>query len=608
MQTMSEFTSISDSLALMADPALQQFAQMHKDDPFSLALAVSESNRRKKLRAAQQGVAGMQQQPPVADQEIAQMNAPVMPESVGIGALPAPSMAGMPMGGITGEEEMEPQTMAGGGMVAFRDGGDVERYQDAGLTRPQFVQDIMGIPQAFDDMKARMREEDARRAEMDRRMAQARADRLAAQQKTSFANYLFGSPQREAEGLTELAELSAAQNLSGTDRRLAANPRSLDVSSPAAAGSMSPEAMAQARTPRTGVESTTSTYTRSGRPAPGAPNAPAASGAAAPAASGAGAAAAGAASTTQRGGLGDLNALYNSILTGQTYTDPAAAQLTALATKERELKVAEKAAMERDQARFADAFKGREARLGKREEEIGKFKDTNTGLSLLNAGLAIMSTPGGLATAIGKGAQVGTQQFAAGLDKIRSAQEKLDEARDRMEELKLNRDEMSAKEIRAANSAIAQTEIDAEKRGIDGLRQAAGVNRETAKTLFDKTVQVGATREEIASRERVAAMQERGATARANALPGEIRAAMLLGTGETDTDKLRTGLPALMDLKDRLTDAKIAELYGKHVADAKKDMSTPLSPEDFAKAIKAATGAYRPKVADVAETRARPGG
>ena len=559
MQTMGEFTSISDSLALMPDPALQQFAQMHKDDPFTLALAVSESNRRKKLRAAQQGVAGMQPQPPVADQEIAQMAAPVMPENVGIGALPAPSMAGMPAGGITGEEEMEPQAMAGGGMVAFRDGGDVERYQDRGLTRPQFVQDIMGLPQAFDDMKARMREEDARRAEMDRRMAQARADRLAAQQKASFANYLFGSPQREAEGLTELAEMSAAPNLSGTDRRLAANPRSLDVSSPAAA-------VAATQTP----SPTDPNFRRAPDPRMAGITLPDLRSAAAPAASGAASdAAAGAASTTQRGGLGDLASLFNTTLAAQNYTDPAAAQLRALATKERELKVAEKAAMERDQARFADAFKGREARLGKREEEIGKFKDTSTGLALLNAGLAIMSTPGGLATAIGKGAQVGTQQFAAGLDKIRSAQEKLDEARDRMEELKLNRDEMSAKEIRAANSAIAQTEIDAEKRGIDGLRQAAGINEARAKTIFDKAVQVGATREEIASRERVAAMQERGATARANAPSAQERLATALGNGN-----LEKGLTRIAEINAGKFDPRKA--YTDYLVAAQKMPGTDL--------------------------------
>ena len=108
-----------------------------------------------------------------------------------------------------------------------------------------------------------------------------------------------------------------------------------------------------------------------------------------------------------------------------------------------------------------------------------------------------MSTPGGLATAIGKGAQVGTAQFASGLDKIRSAQERLDDARDKMEDLKLNRAEMSAKEIRVAEKDIRNVAIDAEKRGIDGIRMAADVNRKTADSMFKATVDVGLNREKI---------------------------------------------------------------------------------------------------------------
>jgi hypothetical protein len=80
-----------------------------------------------------------------------------------------------------------------------------------GTGTSQFVQDIAKIPQAFDDMKERAREEDRIKQEQDKRMEQYRQDRLAAQQKTSFFNYLFGSPEREKEGQTKLTELSNAQ-------------------------------------------------------------------------------------------------------------------------------------------------------------------------------------------------------------------------------------------------------------------------------------------------------------------------------------------------------------------------------------------------------------
>jgi hypothetical protein len=79
-----------------------------------------------------------------------------------------------------------------------------------GTGSSQFVQDISQIPQAFDDLKKRIREEDAITAEQDRRMAQRKQEALEARQKTSFFNYLFGSPEREKEGQAKLEQLSNA--------------------------------------------------------------------------------------------------------------------------------------------------------------------------------------------------------------------------------------------------------------------------------------------------------------------------------------------------------------------------------------------------------------
>jgi hypothetical protein len=104
---MINVNQITARLASMPDQALQQYAAMHKNDPYVMALALSESNRRKQMRQGAQ----MQtpQQPKVVDQEIAGMAQP-MPEDVGIGQLPAPSM----------------QSMAEGGIVAFANEGYVD--------------------------------------------------------------------------------------------------------------------------------------------------------------------------------------------------------------------------------------------------------------------------------------------------------------------------------------------------------------------------------------------------------------------------------------------------------------------------------------------------
>ena len=52
---MINVNQITSTLRGLPDRALQQYAMMHKGDPYILSLAISESNQRKQLRAAGQG-------------------------------------------------------------------------------------------------------------------------------------------------------------------------------------------------------------------------------------------------------------------------------------------------------------------------------------------------------------------------------------------------------------------------------------------------------------------------------------------------------------------------------------------------------------------------
>ncbi len=127
---MINVNQITSQLAKMPDQLLQKFAAMHKNDPYTVSLALSESNRRKDLRSAAQARMAGQQMPKVVDQEVAQM-APVdamgnvtgaLPEDVGIGQLPAQNL----------------RKMAGGGIVAFDEGGEVPRFQNRGEVQDPF--------------------------------------------------------------------------------------------------------------------------------------------------------------------------------------------------------------------------------------------------------------------------------------------------------------------------------------------------------------------------------------------------------------------------------------------------------------------------------------
>jgi hypothetical protein len=134
---MIDVNQITTTLRSMPDQQLQQYAAMHKGDPYILSLAVSESNQRKKMRMAAQGQGGGQQMPKVADAAIAGMTQQQLPENQGIAQIPAPNMQRMADGGIAGYDDQE--GMAQGGMYDFAqrsepvlrmsDGGHIPRYQ-----------------------------------------------------------------------------------------------------------------------------------------------------------------------------------------------------------------------------------------------------------------------------------------------------------------------------------------------------------------------------------------------------------------------------------------------------------------------------------------------
>jgi hypothetical protein len=446
---MIDVNKITSTLAKLPDQQLQQYAQMHKNDPYIMALAMSESNRRKEMRASGQGA--MQEQPKVVDQMVAEMAPQQMPEDQGIGQLPAGEM-----------------NFAGGGIIAFADGGGVERYQSRGL-----VQD----PQLASLLAARERylRSNADTSAIDQAIAalQARAAQGAGQKPPASAELPMGGgfAEQMMQGVTApvfvapTAAQQQAEYIRQQDKLMQGRaPRRMGDEF---AGEEKMVADRAAAAPTVAPRADTAKRSLSGAPA-----------------------------TKPAAGLPALQdpaKMYQDILNKQNFQDPAAEASLQLEAQERINAAADRQAIVRDAERFKDAYKGREGRLAEREADIGKQKGTNTGLAFLNAGLAIMSTPGGLASAIGKGAQVGTAQFAAGLDKIRSAQERLGEARDRLDDLKLNREDVTAKDLRDADRRYRDVAVNAQKRTIEGVRMAAGVNETRAKSIYDRTMGMAET-------------------------------------------------------------------------------------------------------------------
>ena len=104
-QAPASMTKITSVLSQMSDAELQQYAKLNKNDPYTMALVVSEANRRK------EGGMPTQEQPKVVDQQIASM---ALPEDQGIAQLPVGNME-----------------FADGGIVAFQSRGEVPEPEEA---------------------------------------------------------------------------------------------------------------------------------------------------------------------------------------------------------------------------------------------------------------------------------------------------------------------------------------------------------------------------------------------------------------------------------------------------------------------------------------------
>lgn len=199
---MMNIEQITSRLSQMPDRALQQYAMMHKDDPYIMALAISESRRRKQMRAA--AAPQPQAQPKVADRALMEM---------GVDALPT--------------QEMD---FASGGIVAFADGGDVERYNGTtgSLTGESF------FAQLDQDKAAQLAQLNAQLEQVNPMLIAATrsGDRQAIQQYSQQAQAI----RNQINAVRE----SAGNRIGGIEALM--TPKAAPVSAPAATPSAAPTA------------------------------------------------------------------------------------------------------------------------------------------------------------------------------------------------------------------------------------------------------------------------------------------------------------------------------------------------------------------------------
>lgn len=491
--------ALTSTLSAMSLPQLQQYASLHKDDPYVVTMALSIANQKKQMQTAAQGQAGQQPMPKVVDQEISQM-APrpmptpmqrptPMPEEVGIGQLPAQNIA----------------KMAGGGIVAFGDGGEIPRYQFGGSINPNagFIEFLkqLGVsaqefvnatPQAqknLRDMFSSAAPEAGAAPASPATPATPTPAATSPSTSASLSSTLGKYAGALKSGLGGLNVLGLGYQLFGTSPEEMATLKKADAARLGKATGETlknlglPEGSSAAPMSSADVDALIS-YNPAANPTANLAANTTANPTAKPPAKlpGTGASTAGGLSNL----ITDPAGMQKALADMQKDISPQVPQVISQGIKD--IQTAEEAqananvkAIEDEQKARGPALKEFEARLKEKEGRLTKQEELQGPLALLNAGLAIMSGTSPFAFAnIGAGAQVGLKSYVAGAEKIEAARDKLAESYGKIDEVRRNEGRMDAKELRDARNAALKPAIEAKKLTVSALEKDWGLSRQEA--------------------------------------------------------------------------------------------------------------------------------
>jgi hypothetical protein len=437
---MLDVYKITSVLEKLPDAALQQYASMHKQDPYVLSLAVEESNRRKRIRSAPQGQE-QGQPPPVNEQAVQGM----APEDTGIAQLPAGNM-----------------DFANGGIVAFADAGSV----DASGVNPTGVD------------TARARRIAAERALQSYGLRQRKADPAG-----------FAAAQQEYESAMQ-AERGAMSQYQGQLQEQAPGifgpiteplTRSTSVRMPSG-----PPGTEEPMGPPAGLAGLAASQQPPAPPGAAPPAPPTAPPDAPPGSAGIGGGARiGTSLRTPTPVSFDPAKSLQDAMGRFSFADPAAPDIEAArADQERRLTEAQseyKAALPQGKA-----YERREAALKKEEEGTTAKKDENLKMALINAGLGMMAgTSQFAAVNIGEGAKQGVKSYSEGKEKLEQAAEKRQELFDKIEEARRAEQRGDAEKGLQLRKELAQSDAQFRALKIQGVRDMFKVSADMAKATVD---------------------------------------------------------------------------------------------------------------------------
>jgi len=578
---MIDVNQITSTLRGMPDQQLQQYAMMHKGDPYILSLAVSESNQRKQMRTAAQGQGGGQQMPKVADAAIAGMAQQQLPENQGIAQIPTPNMQRMADGGIAGYED-DQEGMATGGMggmfnfaqksepvVRMSGGGEVPRYQFGGALSGEFSG--FGGPTPEQEAK-----DEIQAAE------QERVKKIVAlEQKVAFLKSA-GAPQaQEAEAQLNALKADMRPKPSPTDPnfRRQTDPR---ITGTAAAPPTSENKTNNNKTNTGGVPDLLSAapkFNTDYKPA----TAPTAADAKAKA--------------------GELYDSKKQILS----LEGKQAQARQDIFNQRDERLAQLTAFSKEQG---PAYAGYEKLLQKEELQDATDKEKSGLMALMKGFLAMAAGESpNAATNIAKGAMVGLGDYGDALKEFKKAAKERNKAMADIENARRAEAKGDFKDQQTFTDRANERLAASDDRFTGLISQITGKEADVAASLFNNMTNITEETNRMMFKEaqlnkRFMAEQS-GLNARALMPTGDARTAIMLGSGNTQAERLKSGMAVLQELSTDKSGAKTVETLAKINADRAKNGEAPISMADLVASAREYSALMYPKVSNEAPTRAR---
>ena len=222
------------------------------------------------------------------------------------------------------------------------------------------------------------------------------------------------------------------------------------------------------------------------------------------------------------------------------------------------------ARLKKDQTEMGEYGKEREASLRDKEAGLAALESKNLNMSLIEAGLAMMSgTSANALENIGKGALVGTKAYKEGVAAVNAKRDKIDEALMNLHDIRRGEKRVNAQELRAAEkgltnavTASAKTMASQKLSFLELDEKTAGAAATTYATIqsqaLDRAAASERTRFQTDSQRAVAEAQISSADRRA-AMPGkDERLYAALADPKSDVSKGLTNYAAAMG-KDKDT-------------------------------------------------------